>query len=75
MSKLKIEVVQWTHDCADGCCTDYGIDVFINGEEVSSRTEDITQILSNVLEHLKIDAEIKYTYEDDDALEQRIKQN
>jgi hypothetical protein len=30
----KIVVKDWTHTCADGCCYDYGVDVFLNDEKL-----------------------------------------
>jgi hypothetical protein len=33
---MKIELEVYDHTCADGCCTTYGYDVFVDGEKVGS---------------------------------------
>jgi hypothetical protein len=33
---MRIELVDYEHTCADGCCTTYGYDVYINGEKIGS---------------------------------------
>lgn len=37
MKHLDIEWREWTHTCADGCCTRWGIEVFVNGESIGDR--------------------------------------
>jgi hypothetical protein len=34
MSKLVIELVDWDPECGDGCCSDYGTMLVMNGEEL-----------------------------------------
>ena len=33
---MRIEFVDYEHTCADGCCTTYGYDVYVNGEKIGS---------------------------------------
>lgn len=32
MKKLKIELKGWDYTCGDGCCTDYGTELVLNGK-------------------------------------------
>lgn len=32
MKKINLEYRSWDYTCSDGCCTDYGIEVYLNGE-------------------------------------------
>lgn len=63
--KLKIELIDWTYDCADGCCTNYGTTTKVNGEEMPLINQDVGTILEMVLKHLGYDVEIIETYEYD----------
>ena len=68
MEPIKIEFNNWTYTCSDGCCTDYGMEIYINGELVKDYREDgfdgyvgldsEVAVLS-VLKHLNIKYEIK----------------
>jgi hypothetical protein len=51
--ELLIELEEWDHRCGDGCCYTYGVDIFINGEQIED--EDGTnphQLLKAVLNKL-----------------------
>lgn len=63
--KLKIELIDWTYDCADGCCTNYGTTTKVNGKEMPLINQDVGTILKMVLKHLGYDVEIIETYEND----------
>ena len=55
MSKksVNIEIVDWEYTCADKCCYDWGVDVYIDGEKIDEVTyEDTESILKAVLEKL-----------------------
>ena len=61
----KLEIIvddyQWT--CSDGCCTDYGTSVTINGEELPVRNyQDVGTHLRQVLEHLGYEVNLIETY-------------
>ena len=34
--QIYIELNDYEHTCADGCCTTFGYDVYINGEKIGS---------------------------------------
>lgn len=34
--KLIVRFEEWEHTCGDGCCYNYGVDLFINDKHVSS---------------------------------------
>lgn len=60
--KLTIELHEYSHDCSDGCCTDYGVITKVNGEEMPFRNTDIKTILDMILSHLGHEVEIIQTY-------------
>lgn len=38
---MKITLKEWDHTCGDGCCTDYGTQILIDGKEVEHYDKDI----------------------------------
>lgn len=51
--ELLIELEDWNHSCGDGCCYTYGVNIYINGEQIED--EDGTsshQLLKAVLTKL-----------------------
>lgn len=62
--KIKLTFKDWDYTCGDGCCYDYGTDVFVNGEEVSTHQSNLEQTLRDVLEHLGYEVEIEYEDEE-----------
>jgi hypothetical protein len=69
MKKIKITFQEWTHTCADGCCTSYGTKLFLNGKELehpnpeiwdnSYLGDDIQTALHAVLKELDYQVEFK----------------
>ena len=59
---IKIEIDEWTHDCADGCCTRFGTTTKVNGEELSGQDDNAEFIIKEIFTHLGIDAEVIKTY-------------
>lgn len=58
----------FSRDCGDGCCTDYGVSVYVNGFEVLSHdgenAEHVTEVL---MEFLEIDGvKVDYRCGDED---------
>jgi hypothetical protein len=44
-----------TSTCADGCCTTYGYDVFVDGEKIGFTTgEDATELAELLNEHFEL---------------------
>jgi hypothetical protein len=62
MGKVKIELKSWSHECGDGCCHTYGVDIFINGKEVEGDGSEVSKTLEIVLKELNIEAEIIEDY-------------
>jgi hypothetical protein len=58
MKKIKIELDEYDYDCADGCCTNYGTIVTVNGEELTSQNKDVSTIIRNILSHIGYDVEV-----------------
>ena len=51
--ELLIELEEWDHRCGDGCCYTYGVNIYVNGEQIED--EDGTsshQLLKAVLNKL-----------------------
>lgn len=65
MKKLEIKLKDWDYTCSDGCCSSFGTDIFINGEEIESSNADRYSVLHHILEHLGYDVEIEEEYESD----------
>lgn len=63
--KLKIELIDYTYQCADGCCTNYGTITKVNGVELELHNQDAGTILRQVLEHLGYEVEVDCIYEYD----------
>lgn len=64
--KRKIEIVPYHYDCGDGCCADYGEDVYINGVDINCVGEYVVDVLDKVMEFLEIEnVEIEYGDEGD----------
>lgn len=63
--KVKITLTEWHYKCGDGCCDHYGTDVKVNGNKITTNSEDTSEILRAVFEHLGFDIEVeqKYDYE------------
>ena len=63
-----IELRSWMHECGEpGCCTEYGVDLIVNGENITDQFEmDMcTDDLKRMLGILKVKYEIKETDEND----------
>ena len=63
--KLKIDLIDWTYDCGDGCCINYGTTTKVNGVEMPLINQDVATILEMVLKHLGYEVEIEEHYEYD----------
>jgi hypothetical protein len=51
--ELLIELEEWDHTCNDGCCYDYGVNIFINGEQIEDEDgSNPHQLLKAVLNKL-----------------------
>ena len=71
--KINIVLKNWDYHCADGCCTDYGTIVILDGEEVehydpeqhnnSYIGDNVEVALRSVLKHLGYDVEVSEEYE------------
>jgi len=60
--KLVIELNEYSYNCADGCCTNYGTIVKVDGVEMPYHNQDTPTILEEVLRHLGYEAEIIETF-------------
>ena len=74
--KIKIELRNWDYTCGDGCCTDYGVSLFMDGKEMEhpDSTEgdyipnqyigdDVSLALLSILTKLGYDVEITETHD------------
>jgi len=56
--KIKIELIDYDYDCADGCCTYYGTTTKVNGVELECHNQDTATIVKQILEHLGYEVEV-----------------
>lgn len=61
--KIKIELHDYSYDCADRCCTNYGTITKVNGQELETHNTDRTTIIENILRHLGYEVEVEETYD------------
>ena len=57
--KLKIILNEYSYTCGDGCCSNYGTIVYVNGVEMPYHNVDTHTIVTQILEHLGYDVEIE----------------
>jgi hypothetical protein len=72
MKKVKITLEEWDYTCGDGCCTDYGTKIYLNGKELEHPDpeiyyngyvgDNVTTALQAVLKELGYEVEIEQTY-------------
>lgn len=46
---MKIELEEYDHTCADGCCYTYGYDVFVDGKKIGCTNGEDAQELADLL--------------------------
>ena len=71
--KLKIKFEHWHYQCADGCCDNYGTNLYLNGKQLEHPNteihdngylgEDIETGLHAVLKKLGYEVEFENKYE------------
>ena len=51
--ELNITLNDWTSECSDGCCYDYGTELYVNGEMITTQADhNLEDTLWNLLTHL-----------------------
>jgi hypothetical protein len=70
---VKIKLEQWHYQCGDGCCDNYGTNLYLNGKQLEHPNpevsdsgylgEDVATALEAVLKELGYEVEIESTYE------------
>lgn len=60
--KVKINLTDYSYTCGDGCCSDYGTKVTVNGVELPCHNSDAQTILIGVLEHLGYEVDLTSEY-------------
>ena len=63
LPKIKITLTEWHYKCGDGCCDHYGTDIKVNGNKINTNSEDTSEILRAVFEHLGFDIEVEREYD------------
>ena len=61
MKTVKIKFKTWDFTCGDGCCYDYGVNLFIDGVELEAQGDCAESSLIAVLTHLGYKVEIEHT--------------
>jgi hypothetical protein len=59
LKKTKITIKDYHYTCGDGCCDEFGYDIFINDERISS-VNIFEDVLEAVLKNFGINAEISF---------------
>lgn len=62
---MKIETQDWDYTCGDGCCYEYGTNLFIDGEQIDERFSCKSDALEGAL--IRLGFEVEEIYKDDDA--------
>lgn len=66
--ELLIELEEWDSTCGDGCCYNYGINIFINGEQIEdedgSSPQQLLKAVLNKLGYTNVKVEYKYDEQD-----------
>lgn len=57
--EITIELNEYSYDCADGCCHNYGLIKTVNGVELDCHNIDVGTTLEDVLIHLGYEVKIK----------------
>ena len=60
---IKIDLKNWTHTCGDGCCTEWGVDILLNGKELEGNGGDVKETLTVIFKELGINVEINEDYD------------
>ena len=60
--KIKIDLIEYDYDCADGCCTTYGTITKVNDVELECHNQDTGTIITQILEHLGYEVELNEEY-------------
>jgi hypothetical protein len=70
MSKEKVNITmkRWDYTCGDGCCSDSGTDVTVNGVKVTEYGNIDYILISSVLNALGYDVDITFLDEDDEEV-------
>lgn len=55
--KVTVQTKHWSYTCGDGCCSDYGVDLYINDERVGTWIDDSSDAVIETLKHLGYDVE------------------
>lgn len=63
--KIIIDLIDYNYKCGDGCCTNYGTITKVNGVELENNNQDVSTILTKVLEHLGYEVEVNNEYDFD----------
>ena len=58
--KIAISIKDWSYECGDGCCTNYGTTTKVNGFELSCNNQDRETIIEKILQHLGYEVEMDY---------------
>ncbi|WP_440110162.1 hypothetical protein [Paenibacillus sp. QZ-Y1] len=62
----KIVVREYYYSCSDGCCSEYGTELFVNEKLVGTFTDVDEDVVRNLLEALNVEFELEYIYDHQD---------
>jgi len=61
---MRITMQEWTQECGDGCCYDYGVTLTVDGVMVDHHFASYEDALTHVLETLGHEVVIEYEDEE-----------
>ncbi len=57
-----VEINEYSYDCGDGCCTNYGTVVTIDGKKLECHNQDLPTQIEQILKHLGYEPKVIYKY-------------
>ena len=61
---ITITFNEWEHECADGCCYDYGTELYVDGEMITTQAEhNVEDTIWNLLTHLGYNVTIERKFD------------
>jgi len=60
MKKVVISFEDYSYECGDGCCTNYGTIIRVNGNELPFHNQDIYIQIEQILTFLGYEVELEY---------------
>lgn len=57
---MKVRLINYYYGCGDGCCTDYGVELYVDGEYIEKFPEEDDALRYVIEEYTDIEIEDEY---------------